>query len=323
VGLWASAAGARGKTGRGLLLSVLLAAGLVAPAWSQAPLAAAAPRSARSKLVAAARSYEGSPYRLGGTDREGFDCSGLVYRVCRDVLGVSPPRTVRELAAFCEPIDRDRLQPGDLLFFDTTGKLGHVGIYAGEGLFIHAASDGPETGVIETALSERYWRDAYAGAGRLVTPAGYLGAILAASAGPGFGSDAAARSGWTSLCASYPLFGLELGLDLRPEYDAALDVFRVPVALSVGLDNRLRFFVGPALTVGDPELDGREYEAGGGIAATAGIAWTPISFRLGGSTLGLCGELVYNRYLDAADGSAAPLGACLRAGIGLRLRTGI
>lgn len=276
----------------------------------------------RSKIVAAARSYEGVPYRYGGIDRDGFDCSGLVYRVCLEVLGISPPRTARELAAYCESVERDKLQPGDLIFFNTTGKLAHVGIYAGEGFFIHAASDGPKTGVIETSLSERYWNDAYAGGGRLVTPAGYLGIILAASAGPGLGTDAGARSGWGSFCASYPLFGLEFGIDIRPEYDATLGVFRLPAALSVGLDRKLRFFAGPALTLGDPELEGKAYEAGGGCAATAGISWVPFSFRVGSATLGVCGELVYNRYLDET-GAAAPLGACLRVGIGMRIRTGI
>jgi probable lipoprotein NlpC len=326
VGYSSIAAYARGRIGRGILLLVLLAAGFAAPSWSQAPLAVAVPASTRSKLVAAARSYEGSPYRYGGVDRDGFDCSGLVYRVCIQVLAISPPRTARELAAFCEPIERAELQPGDLVFFDTTGKLAHVGIYAGEGLFIHSASDGPRTGVVETSLSERYWAAAYAGGGRLVTPAGYLGIILAASAGPGFGTDVVARGGWASLCAVYPVLGFELGLEIRPEYDATLGVFRLPATLSVGVDKRLRFFAGPALTFGRPALGARAYEAGGGIAATAGLAWTPFSIRVGSFGLGLTGELAYNRYI-AADGqgvdTGADLAACLRVGCGLRLRWGI
>lgn len=322
----AIAAHARGRMGRGLLLLVLLAAGFAAAAWPQAPLASAAPKTARSRIVAAARSYEGSPYRYGGVDRDGFDCSGLVYRVCNQVLGVSPPRTARELAAFCEPVERSELQPGDLVFFDTTGKIAHVGIYAGEGLFIHAASEGPHTGVLENSLSERYWDAAYAGGGRLVTPAGYLGIILAASAGPGFGTSVAARGGWASLCASYPILGLELGLELRPEYDAILGVFRLPATLSIGLDKRLRFFAGPALTLGTPTLDERDYEAAGGVAATAGVAWTPFSFRVGAFDLGLVGELAYNRYVAVegqGDDTGADLAASLRVGLGFRLRWGI
>ena len=315
------AAEARGRRGRGILLLVLMTAGFSARLAAEAPFSVARARAARERLVEAARSYEGSPYLFGGTDRAGFDCSGLVYRISLQVLGLAPPRTARELAGFCEPLRREDIEPGDLLFFDTSGRLSHVGVYAGEGVFIHSASEGPRTGVIESSITEKYWGSAYAGAGRLLPRAGYLGITVAASAGPGFGTGIELRSAWTSICASYRLAGLEPGLDLRPEYDAGLGVLRLPVALSLGLDRRLRFFAGPALTIGTPMAEGGRLEASGGMLATAGLSWTPLAFRVRGGSLGLCGELEYNRYVDAA-GEGAGLGSSLRIGLGLSLRKG-
>jgi hypothetical protein len=255
-----------------------------------------------------------------------MDCSGLVYRVYREATGASLPRTVAALHAWCEPLDRAALQPGDLVFFNTSGPLAHVGIYVGEGRFIHAASEGSETGVTEDSLDAPYWRKAWAGAGRVLPPAEYLGILLSASLGPTFGASQALRGLSASAMVSYRLLGLELGLEFRPSWDSALGVARLPLALSLGLDRELRFFVGPALTIGAPALDGtpaRSYSPGGGLAATAGAVWTPIRFKAAGFDWGLYAEIEYDRYLPGPAPEAAPdLDACLRAGAGLRLRWG-
>jgi probable lipoprotein NlpC len=127
-------------------------------------------RKARLALVAEAEKYRGVPYRYGGIDGKGFDCSGLVYRSFQDAFSVSVPRSTTALYTWTERIDTGALQPGDLVFFSTLPsdrqRISHAGIYAGEGRFIHAASDGPLTGVVYSRLDEDYWRRTFTAAGR-------------------------------------------------------------------------------------------------------------------------------------------------------------
>jgi len=112
----------------------------------------------------------GTPYRYGGNTPEGgFDCSGLVQFVFRDSAGVRLPRSTRELAAIDAPkVDRDELQPGDLVLFHPGGgdTATHIGIYVGEGRFVHAPSTG---GTVRLdLLDSAYWRAAYAGGRRVL-----------------------------------------------------------------------------------------------------------------------------------------------------------
>jgi probable lipoprotein NlpC len=311
------------NTGRIALAAICLASAIYVSA--EAPFPAAAPKKARGMIVETALSYIGSPYLLGGADSAGFDCSGFVYRVFRQALGASLPRTAREQFSVREPIDEGRLQPGDLLFFDTTGPISHVGIYEGEGRFIHSASEGPARGVIESTLSESYWAKAFAGAGRMIPPAEYLGLILSASLGPSLGTEEPLRGARGSFGVAYRFLGVEAGIELRPEYDATLGVVRLPAVLALGIDRRLKAFAGPALTLGSPNLGGaRGYEAQGGILATAGLEYTLFRFRVGGLDLGISGELVYNRYVpDSSADLARDAAARIRAGIGLSLHRGI
>jgi probable lipoprotein NlpC len=197
---------------RASIMTALLSLACAAlPILAEAPVYAVAPKNARAAVVSRAFGYSGSPYVTGGSDSSGFDCSGLVFRVYKDALGASLPRTVRALYAYCEPIGRDDLQEGDLVFFDTTGGLSHVGIYSGEGRFVHSASEGRETGVIESALSEGYWSRTYSCAGRVLPPAEYLGLMMTASLGPSFGAADFFRGVRGSIGASFRLFGSSRG----------------------------------------------------------------------------------------------------------------
>lgn len=111
----------------------------------------------------------GTPYRYGGDSPQGgFDCSGLVQFVFRDSAGIRLPRSTRELVAMdARRVDRDQLRGGDLVFFNPGGGgASHIGIYVGEGRFVHAPNRG---GTVRLdLLDSEYWRRAYAGARRIL-----------------------------------------------------------------------------------------------------------------------------------------------------------
>jgi len=120
----------------------------------------------RLDLVRTARDMIGVPYRYGGSEPErGFDCSGLVFYSYRRG-GVSVPRTASRLRQHATPVSAAGLRPGDLVFFDTRAKGGHVGIYSGKGRFIHAPSSGGR--VREEQLNKPYWRKRWLGGGNLL-----------------------------------------------------------------------------------------------------------------------------------------------------------
>ena len=147
---------------------ILLAVnGYPAPPVQKTSLGAISANQARLMLILAAEKYIGTPYRYGGLDSAGLDCSGLIYASFRDALNIAVPRMASGLYDWTERITVNEMKPGDLVFFITSGAgISHVGIFAGDGYFIHAPSDGPKTGVMYSRLEESYWRRTFAGAGR-------------------------------------------------------------------------------------------------------------------------------------------------------------
>jgi cell wall-associated NlpC family hydrolase len=139
-----------------------------APAPRHWPLVQPADPAAANAVLIRAISLVGTPYSFGGNTPEGgFDCSGLVNYVFRDMLDLRLPRTSRELAAYQGPrIEPERLAAADLVFFGSGGQVTHVGIYVGEGRFVHAPSTGGTVRLDH--LDGSYWRRNYSGARRVL-----------------------------------------------------------------------------------------------------------------------------------------------------------
>ena len=159
-------AGGCGRDGRGDLRATPPPASAAAGRdWPQ--VTPADPVSANAVLMRAI-SLVGTPYRYGGnTPDGGFDCSGLVNYVYRDMLDLRLPRTSRELAAWQGPrIEPRELAAADLVFFGSGGSVTHVGIYVGEGRFVHAPTSGGTVRLDH--LDGSYWRRNYSGAKRIL-----------------------------------------------------------------------------------------------------------------------------------------------------------
>jgi probable lipoprotein NlpC len=323
---------------------------LAPPALASPAEKTAAFREARLQVLAAAGKYEHTPYRYGGLDRRGLDCSGLVYVSFHDALGVTVPRNTWGLYSWVEKIPVENANPGDLVFFKTggNGSVSHVGIFIGDRRFIHAASEGPVTGVMYSSLDERYWSRTYAGAGRVLPEADTGGSVsykkpakaqnkqenhllMGFAAAPTWNTLSVDNSvfrgaaGQFRLAAAVKPFGQPMifGVELRPEWDRALGVFRLPLTLSWGVSDKLRFFAGPVISFGDAALtvsgETRRYTGGTSWFGAAGITIAPFAIKIAGNDLSPYGELAWQSY--SSTNSRQNFGADFAAGF--RFSTGI
>lgn len=171
------------------LLPLLLAASLALPCAAQEaddalgallaergvwPAPAEAPAVGGGDLVIAALNFLDVRYHRGGSSvSEGFDCSGFTRHVVSSVLGITLPRRSAEQAqqAGLPPVARQALKPGDLVFFNTLKRaFSHVGIYIGEGRFVHAPRSGQQVRV--ERMDTPYWSKRFDGARRVAPTAG-------------------------------------------------------------------------------------------------------------------------------------------------------
>ena len=122
------------------------------------------PRQTRSKtnvtnaLDKQYRQWKGAPYRMGGLSKRGVDCSGFVQLTFRDRLHKKLPRTTKAQARYGKKISKGSLKPGDLVFFKTSPRVRHVGIYMGRNRFLHASTS---SGVMISKLDNVYWKKKY------------------------------------------------------------------------------------------------------------------------------------------------------------------
>lgn len=122
-----------------------------------------APQAASGSVIDIAYSVSGVPYLYGGTTTSGFDCSGFTSYVFAKA-GINLPRTAAGQYSASTKISQSQAQPGDLVFFNQTGSIDHVGIYLGNNKFIGAQSS---TGVAVAEINQYYWAKYLVGFGRI------------------------------------------------------------------------------------------------------------------------------------------------------------
>ena len=139
-------------------------------------------RNKASELVVDAMGFLGVPYKRGGNTADtGFDCSGFVRAIYEQSVGLLLPRRAEQQAAATQRIDKTELQPGDLVFFNTLQRaFSHVGIYVGEGKFIHSPKPGAQVRV--ESMGVNYWSSRFDGARRVAAGGSQVGNAAAQQA---------------------------------------------------------------------------------------------------------------------------------------------
>lgn len=151
-----------------LIVFLLAGCGTAPPlAPVQAPAPAPAPRAERSEALLQALLAIGMDYRYGGrSPATGFDCSGLVAHIYREAWGIRLPHNTKAQSEAGVPVSLAELQAGDLLFYDTLKRpFSHVGIYLGDGKFVHAPKTGAQVRI--ESLKSAYWTQRFNGARRI------------------------------------------------------------------------------------------------------------------------------------------------------------
>ena len=300
--------------------------------------------AAREKLISYSKQFVGTPYLYGGTDKYGIDCSGLIYTVARESIRIQLPRTVSALYSFVRIINEADKEPGDLVFFKTTGsKISHVGLYIGNEQFIHAASDGPNTGVIVSSLKESYWKQAYSGAGQFLPATKGIKSAAADinnSNSSGFWDKISLEGTLTydwnfftyeklefnfrgitlNTLAKYTESQLQPGIGFSLGYDPQMNIFRIPVVFSLNVAKGLSVYAGPVFSFGNPVEPGtKNIESPKKVKPVVfpgiiGTTWQTPSVKAGKTEISLVQDLHYSVY-NNTNNSALPFINSLAAGL--------
>lgn len=282
----------------------------------------------RNAIVEECKKYIGTPYLYGGLTKDGIDCSGFVFTTVRDSAGIQLPRTVKALYSFVQMIPDSKKQKGDLVFFRTVeSTISHVGIYIGKDQFMHSVSDGPNTGVIVSSLKENYWKTRYAGVGTFF-PVEYeeTNTFIASNDTntsssstttsnnkkkiSTFSVDSSLFLNWNFLTTDQFLFNvrgvtfqvhgvynkwiLHPGFGIDFKYEPKMNIFQIPMYLSLSPKDFFRIYSGVVFTIGKPVLIGSGEEINSSIfPGILGISFQTPSIQIGKTELRFVQDLNY------------------------------
>ena len=282
----------------------------------------------RNAIVEECKKYIGTPYLYGGLTKDGIDCSGFVFTTVRDSAGIQLPRTVKALYSFVQMIPDSKKQKGDLVFFRTVeSTISHVGIYIGKDQFMHSVSDGPNTGVIVSSLKENYWKTRNAGVGTFF-PVEYeeTNTFIASNDTntsssstttsnnkkkiSTFSVDSSLFLNWNFLTTDQFLFNvrgvtfqvhgvynkwiLRPGFGIDFKYEPKMNIFQIPMYLSLSPKNFFRIYSGVVFTIGKPVLIGSGEEINSSIfPGILGISFQTPSIQIGKTELRFVQDLNY------------------------------
>lgn len=294
--------------------------------------------NARNSMISHSKQFVGVPYVLGGVSKEGMDCSGLIYTVARESIGLQLPRTVAALYGFVRIIPNSQKEPGDIVFFKTVGdKISHAGLYIGNNQFIHCVSDGPNTGVILSSLSENYWKNAYYSVGQIL-PATKANVSSSEEKNSSLTStdktsnssfiskieiDSSVFFNWNFFNASQFLLnprgasiqvhakytngvvwpGIGIGIAFEPK----MKITQIPIIFSISLNKYVRLYAGPVFTIGTPILLGDSEEISASIfPGIMGVSWQTDNLKIGNFGVAFTQDISYTIFNNSEGAALNP-----------------